>query len=512
MPLTTDLGHRLKPADKPHPPSQPEVVNPDHKFIKLKWEPPSNDSGAPITGYDIERKESKTNRWTKINKNPLQNCTFKDDKVKAEHEYEYRVVANNRAGPSEPSPPTPARATKKCRRCTRTFEPSVLEVFFPEVNIEDLLSSKIPKGRKPNEEEQKINENIKTKRGEFKKLFCALLNCLEDNAVIFHVEDTRILDKHDIAWNDELMQFVSDNSCYHDVFERVIIDKKHFRVRVKPRKDSECVMSTLCFHSSLSRDKGLDNHPSHHKFQRVMENARDGHGYCNETLFNLPDDTAFKLGKEVDVKGHPNGSVPFQECMWLQAKRIERKLEPEQIVDIMWEEKTKMVCKHELGRYISAFSKVPGGGIIYFGICEKPGNDKNIKIKNFVSEGVEFRLQDFCNLKQLLNKKMENLLWVRAPSQSDNDQSENIPVLAGRVDVFRLSEGLQSRCIIKITVKQFQGVCFFRKEGPESYVLNDQNVPVPVTDWVEWAEMSHCNDFVHVEVQFHWQRSHFVIS
>ncbi|XP_070200689.1 twitchin-like isoform X4 [Littorina saxatilis] len=129
-PLVTENPITAKnPFDEPHPPSQPEVVDRDRTFIELKWEPPSNDGGAPITGYDIERKEPKTNRWTKINKSPLQNCSFKDDKVKAEQEYEYRVVAQNEAGPSEPSLPTkpiPARPIKET----------------PKLNLDSLFGAK----------------------------------------------------------------------------------------------------------------------------------------------------------------------------------------------------------------------------------------------------------------------------------------------------------------------------------------------------------------------------------
>ena len=62
--------------DEPHPPSQPEVVDRNRTFIELKWEPPTNDGGSPITGYDIERKDPKSSRWVKINKVPLQVSFF----------------------------------------------------------------------------------------------------------------------------------------------------------------------------------------------------------------------------------------------------------------------------------------------------------------------------------------------------------------------------------------------------------------------------------------------------
>lgn len=57
--------------DEPGPPGKPEVLDRDRTFIEIKWAEPLKDGGAPITGYDIERKEPKTNRWTKLNKSPV---------------------------------------------------------------------------------------------------------------------------------------------------------------------------------------------------------------------------------------------------------------------------------------------------------------------------------------------------------------------------------------------------------------------------------------------------------
>ncbi|XP_076471204.1 twitchin-like [Babylonia areolata] len=118
-----------RPFDEPHPPSQPEVVDRDRNFIELKWEPPSKDGGAPITGYDIERKDPKTKKWVKINKRPIQDCQFKDDRVKENGEYQYRVIANNEAGPSDPSletKPIVARPVKET----------------PKLNLDSLFGAK----------------------------------------------------------------------------------------------------------------------------------------------------------------------------------------------------------------------------------------------------------------------------------------------------------------------------------------------------------------------------------
>lgn len=62
--------------DKPDPPGKPEVSDSDKDHITIKWDPPRKDGGAPITGYNVERKDPKTGRWTKVNTEPLKvSCT-----------------------------------------------------------------------------------------------------------------------------------------------------------------------------------------------------------------------------------------------------------------------------------------------------------------------------------------------------------------------------------------------------------------------------------------------------
>ena len=36
------------------------------EFITIEWSAPKDDGGAPITGYNIERKDKRTNRWTPV--------------------------------------------------------------------------------------------------------------------------------------------------------------------------------------------------------------------------------------------------------------------------------------------------------------------------------------------------------------------------------------------------------------------------------------------------------------
>ena len=67
--------------------------------------------GSRNQGFDCATLRS----WRWIQPKLLQDCHYRDEKVKENNEYEYRVIATNEAGPSDPSIPTkpiPARPMK----------------------------------------------------------------------------------------------------------------------------------------------------------------------------------------------------------------------------------------------------------------------------------------------------------------------------------------------------------------------------------------------------------------
>jgi len=75
--------------------------------VTLTWSPPRNDGGSPVSGYVVESKSSSYYAWT---------CSSVGVRVSEPHfvipnlvegtSYEFRVVAENRAGRSEPSAPS----------------------------------------------------------------------------------------------------------------------------------------------------------------------------------------------------------------------------------------------------------------------------------------------------------------------------------------------------------------------------------------------------------------------
>ncbi|XP_069132543.1 twitchin-like isoform X11 [Argopecten irradians] len=129
-PLETEEPVTAKnPFDEPFPPGQPQVADQNRDHITIKWEPPESDGGNPIKGYNVERKEPKSNRWVKVNRDLINDLEFEDSKVVDGKEYEYRVMAVNEAGSSEPSvasKPICAKPTKEA----------------PKVNLDALFGAK----------------------------------------------------------------------------------------------------------------------------------------------------------------------------------------------------------------------------------------------------------------------------------------------------------------------------------------------------------------------------------
>lgn len=89
--------------DVPGKPGKPELVSSDKDHIKIKWQPPISNGGSSIVGYDVERRDKATGRWIKLNKDPVRNNEYTDERVQEGHQYEYRVSAVNAAGPGKPS-------------------------------------------------------------------------------------------------------------------------------------------------------------------------------------------------------------------------------------------------------------------------------------------------------------------------------------------------------------------------------------------------------------------------
>lgn len=90
----------------PGPPSKPEVEKVDGHSATVTWRRPADDGGSDIIGYCVEKKEKKGTRWVRASKKSIAELAFQVTGLTEDIEYEFRVLAENRAGFGEPSEPS----------------------------------------------------------------------------------------------------------------------------------------------------------------------------------------------------------------------------------------------------------------------------------------------------------------------------------------------------------------------------------------------------------------------
>lgn len=102
-------------SDEPGAPGRPEATDWDKDHVDLRWTPPLNDGGNPITGYVIEKREKGSPKWVKAGETVGPECKGRAENLDEGTEYEFRVRAINAAGPGEPSDASKS-VVAKCRR------------------------------------------------------------------------------------------------------------------------------------------------------------------------------------------------------------------------------------------------------------------------------------------------------------------------------------------------------------------------------------------------------------
>lgn len=92
------------PFDEPNAPGTPLITDYDNESVTIKWTAPDFDGGAPIEKYIIEKKDKFKPDWEKAMEVPVSDeLTARVEGLKDRGEYQFRVIAVNKAGPSPPS-------------------------------------------------------------------------------------------------------------------------------------------------------------------------------------------------------------------------------------------------------------------------------------------------------------------------------------------------------------------------------------------------------------------------
>ena len=91
------------------PPGSPHVEDVSHfahDGMTITWSAPESDGGSEVTNYIIEKKDRTGIRWTRCNRQKVTDLSFRVTGLTTDHEYEFRVAAENVAGVGVPSMPT----------------------------------------------------------------------------------------------------------------------------------------------------------------------------------------------------------------------------------------------------------------------------------------------------------------------------------------------------------------------------------------------------------------------
>ena len=131
----------------PDAPDNIQVTEMTNTSCTLKWNAPRHDGGSPVTGYYVEMycAQSWTNNelnndsvWTTVNKAAITRCCIGIDDLLRDHEYWFRVRAENAAGVGPPSehifvflhvtdvpgcPPAPEVTCRRKHEATLTLQP-----------------------------------------------------------------------------------------------------------------------------------------------------------------------------------------------------------------------------------------------------------------------------------------------------------------------------------------------------------------------------------------------------
>ena len=100
--------------DVPGKPGTPEVAETGADSARLDWKAPDSDGGSPVTNYVVEMRLAGETKWKVVNKDEnVVETSFTVKGLKWTKEREFRVTAENKAGPGPASAPSkPAKYGK----------------------------------------------------------------------------------------------------------------------------------------------------------------------------------------------------------------------------------------------------------------------------------------------------------------------------------------------------------------------------------------------------------------
>lgn len=111
------------------PPGQPhieDVCRISHDGMTITWSAPETDGGSEVTNYIVEKKDRNGIKWTRCSRQKITDLSFRATGLTTNHEYEFRVSAENIVGVGVPS--LPSSYYKACDPKYQPCAPSYVNV------------------------------------------------------------------------------------------------------------------------------------------------------------------------------------------------------------------------------------------------------------------------------------------------------------------------------------------------------------------------------------------------
>lgn len=118
----------------PSAPDRPDVTEVHATGCTVKYQPPQDDGGAPVTGYVLEYCTPYEPEWIRVNDSPVNVLQFTIVNLTPATDYEFRVAAVNYKGMSEFSPAS--RTICTVEKPGKPGRPEVIEVIGTSVHLQ----------------------------------------------------------------------------------------------------------------------------------------------------------------------------------------------------------------------------------------------------------------------------------------------------------------------------------------------------------------------------------------
>ncbi|XP_071095875.1 uncharacterized protein [Haliotis cracherodii] len=334
-----------------------------------------------------------------------------------------------------------------------------------------------------------LNEKFKT---ELLQKVCCLRNS-NGGLLVTHVVDRdagfgRNLDRFDQRFEIDLNNMIEDDSPYWMNYRRRWLqptEKGEYQDYILLYVKGSSSVSTQAFNTYMPNDGSIER-PKAREIAEYMSKFHKASDTKNDS----------KIGGDEFKEGD---TLPYYENRDLQFKRLDQGvLQCSQGKDLPTDKAAvEKILALRLYDYITAFTKLEQGGVIYFGVEEQKTeppreNAEGHPTYHYKVRGLSLTENDKLQIKtDLLTNIKQNMLWVDDKGNTLKEED-----VARKVEItFHSTKEDDTSYVIEVVVpQQYAGMVFTEKKGPFAWRLSRTGdkkkiIPVDLAKWQDRVKM-----------------------